>query len=63
MDILPQEFTLTEAKQYLKDNGKTKGYFYNNVFGWSTYLTLEPTFATPTGKLKEYPRKILVTLN
>jgi hypothetical protein len=36
--------------------------FYYNVFGWKQYFTLEPTFATPTGKLwnEGFPRVVKI---
>ena len=49
-----REFTIAQAKAYLKQKGKKSGRFYVNVYGWQTYLTLEPTFATPTGKAKGF---------
>ena len=36
--------------------------FYFNVYGWDTYYTLEPTFATPTGNLKGFPRKKQISI-
>jgi hypothetical protein len=56
-----KEYTLEQAKEYLRENKKTKGEFYFNVYGWSNYYTLEPTFATPTGNLKEFPRKVIIS--
>ena len=49
-----------EAKEYLKSIGKKSGRFYWNIFGWDTYLTLEPTMSTPSGKLKGFPRTKIV---
>lgn len=58
-----QEFkTIDDCKNYLKENNLKQQTFYCNVYGWDTYYTLEPTFATPTGKLKEFPRSKLITL-
>lgn len=56
------EFTEAQAKAYLQQRGKTSGRFYVNVFGWSSYLTLEPTFATPSGKAKGFPRTTIVKI-
>jgi len=56
------EFTELQAKEYLKKQGKKSGFFYYNVFGWQVYYTLEPTFATPTGKLREFPRIVRITV-
>jgi hypothetical protein len=36
-----REFTIAQAKAYLKQKGKKSGRFYVNVYGWQTYLTLE----------------------
>ena len=49
-----KEYTIEEA---IKSPQK---YFYFNIFGWKTYFTLEPTLATPTGKLwyEGFPRII-----
>jgi hypothetical protein len=55
---LPKEFSMQQAQQYATMRNKpTK--FYFNVFGWQTYYTLKPTFATPTGKAKGFPRIII----
>jgi hypothetical protein len=58
-----RKFTEAEAKAYLKQKGKKSGRFYVNVFGWRTYLTLEPTFATPTGKAKGFKRMVIIKAN
>lgn len=55
---LPQEFTKTQAEEYTQKRGKNTR-FYFNVYGWSSYLTLTPTFATPSGRLKDFPRSIV----
>lgn len=55
-----KEFSIDEAKAYLKENNKKSGRFYVNVYGWQKYLTIEPTFATPTGKLKDFPRTMII---
>lgn len=52
--------TIESAKDYLKQIGKTKKRFYRNIYGWETYLTLKPTTATPTGKLRNFPRTKLI---
>lgn len=44
------EYSAKEATKLIKGR-KQSVLMYYNVFGWSTYFTLEPTFATPTGKL------------
>jgi hypothetical protein len=63
-DLVAQtEFTKEQAKEYLKQKGKKSGRFYHNVYGWETYLTLKPTFATPTGKLKGFPRTVIVKVD
>lgn len=55
---LPLEFTMKEAQEYTTKRGKNTKFYYN-VFGWDTYFTLKPTFATPTGKAKGFPRIII----
>ena len=52
-----KEYTIDQAKEYALKEGKPIRFFVN-VYGWSTYYTLKPTFATPTGKLKEFPRTV-----
>ena len=53
------KYTTQQAQQYAKERNKpTK--FYFNVYGWQTYFTLKPTFATPTGKLKAFPKSITI---
>lgn len=55
---LPKEFSMQQAQEYTTMRNKpTK--FYFNIFGWETYYTLKPTFATPTGKSKGFPRIII----
>ena len=55
-----KQFTQEQAKAYLKQKGKKSGRFYVNIFGRDYYLTLKPTFATPTGKAKGFPRTIII---
>ncbi len=57
---MTSEFTLEQAQKYVKDAGKQNKRFYRNVYGWDVYYTLKPTFATPTGKLKDFPRTRLI---
>lgn len=52
-----------EAIEWLKKQGLKSRKFFINVYGWDTYLTLHPTFATPTGKLKEFPRTKTIKIN
>jgi len=63
MNTLPKEFTVEQAVEYVNYEVKKTTTFYNNVYGWNTYLTLEPTFATPTGKLKGFPRSYKIKYN
>jgi hypothetical protein len=56
-----KEFSLAEAIVFIKKAGKDKMTFYYNVYGGNDYFTLQPTFATPTGKLKGYPSKVTIT--
>lgn len=53
---MAKEYTLKEAQNYIRKKGNKTGVFYVNFYGWSVYYTLEPTFATPTGKAKGFPR-------
>ena len=60
--IMIQEFkNIEECKDYLRTVKLKKAIFYFNVFGWSTYYTLERTFATPTGKLKGFPHSVVIS--
>ena len=59
---MEKEFTFNEAKEYVIQRGKNTR-FYCNVFGWQKYYTLKPTFATPTGKLKDFKRSIIIKVN
>jgi len=52
------EYSLKDAQLYTTAKGKNTKFYYN-VFGWNTYFTLKPTFATPTGKAKGFPRIII----
>ena len=59
---MTQEFkNIQECKDYLKATNQKRAKFYVNVYGWTTYFTLEPTFATPSGKLKEFPREVEIS--
>lgn len=60
-DEKPKEFSAEEAIQYVVDSGKEKMKFFNNVYGWSQYFTLTPTFATPTGNDKNFPAKVSIS--
>lgn len=55
-----KEYTLEEAKNYIKEQGKKSMLFYRNVFGWDLYYTLSPTFATPTGANQDFRRTKLI---
>ncbi len=50
------EYTLKEAQNYIRKKGNKQGVFYVNFYGFEIYYTLEPTFATPTGRAKGFPR-------
>jgi hypothetical protein len=50
------EYTLKEAQNYIRNKGNKQGVFYVNFYGFKIYYTLEPTFATPTGRAKGFPR-------
>ena len=54
--MLPEQFTLEQARDYVRRMGRKRMTFFYNVYGWSEYYTLQPTFATPTGKLRDFPR-------
>jgi antirestriction protein len=56
-----KEFSLAQAIFYIKDAKKDRMSFYYNVYGGDDYFTLQPTFATPTGKLKGFPRMVTIT--
>jgi hypothetical protein len=60
LNTMLTQYTLAQAKSHLKRLGKKQGYFYCNIFGWDTYYTLKSTFATPTGKDKNFPRRKLI---
>ena len=53
---MPEQFTLEQARDYVRKMGRKRMTFFYNVLGWSVYYTLQPTFATPTGKLRDFPR-------
>jgi antirestriction protein len=56
-----KEFSLAEAIIFIKDAKKDKMTFYYNVYGGNDYFTLQPTFATPTGNMQGFPRKVTIT--
>lgn len=53
-----EEYTREKVRQILKENNYQYcvKLFYN-VYGWDVYYTTQPTFATPTGVLKGFPRE------
>lgn len=57
-----REFSEAQAKAYIKAKGKKSGRFYVNFYGWNVYYTLEPTFATPTGRAKGFPRTRIIKI-
>jgi antirestriction protein len=56
-----KEFSLAQAIAYIKEAKKERMSFYYNVYGGDDYFTLQPTFATPTGKAKGFPRMVTIT--
>lgn len=59
---MSKEYSLKEAQSLIRSKGKKTGRFYVNFYGWEVYYTLKPTFATPTGKAKGFPRTRLIKL-
>jgi hypothetical protein len=59
MAYVPMKFTKEQAQAFANRGSKSGKFFYVNVFGWETYYTRKPTFATPTGKAKGFPRRVL----
>jgi hypothetical protein len=59
---MAKEYSLKEAQSLIKSKKKKTGRFYVNFYGFKIYYTLEPTFATPTGKAKGFPRTRLIKL-
>ena len=57
-----KEFSFKEAQNYIRNKGNKQGRFYVNFYGFNVYYTLEPTFATPTGKAKGFPRTRTIKL-
>ena len=53
---MPEQFTLEQARDYVRRMGRKRMTFFYYVYGWNAYYTLQPTFATPTGKLRDFPR-------
>ena len=49
---------VSDCVDYLRSNNLKKGIFFVNIYGWNKYFTLEPTFHTPTGLDKNFPRKV-----
>jgi hypothetical protein len=59
---MTQEFKNIQAcKDYLKETNQKRARFFVNFYGWNSYFTLEPTFATPSGRLKEFPREVEIS--
>jgi hypothetical protein len=59
---LGKEFSEREARLYVAERGKNTR-FYFNCYGWDTYYTLKPTFATPSGNLRGFPRCVTFKVN
>ncbi len=53
---MTEQFSLEQARDYVRRMGRKRMTFFYNVRGWSAYYTLQPTLATPTGKLRDFPR-------
>jgi hypothetical protein len=64
METEIKEYNRQEAMALITGRKSTK-LFYYNVFGWSNYFTLEPTFATPSGKLwnSGFPRIVKIGID
>lgn len=56
------EFTQAQAQDFLRASNLTQKRFYRNVFGWEVSYSLKPTWMTPTGKYRTFPRTKLITL-
>ena len=59
------EYSTNDVLKILKENNLYSVTLFYNCYGWSTYFTTEPTFATPTGVLyKEgFPAKVKIEAN
>lgn len=57
-----KEYQPQEVRDILAEHGKKSALMYFNVYGWTTYLTTHPTFATPTGQCKGFPRRRRITV-
>ena len=55
----PKEYTANEAQAYAKQRGHNTRFFVN-CYGHTIYYTLAPTWCTPTGKAKGFPRSTVV---
>lgn len=56
------EFSFEDAQNYIRNKGNKQGRFYVNFYGCNIYYTLNETFATPTGKLKGFPKTRIIKL-
>ena len=57
-----REYHPNEVREILAEHGRKSAVMYWNVFGWDSYLTTRPTFATPEGTIKGFPRRVRITL-
>ena len=57
------EFTKEEAQNYLKNKNKNSGRFYINIFGWDVTYSIKPTWCTPTGKDRNFPRTTIIKVS
>lgn len=57
-----KEYTLNEVVSILKENNQFSKVFFYNIRGWDSTFSLNPTSATPTGRLyKEgFPAKVRI---
>lgn len=56
---IDKEYSKKDIVNILRNNNVDKVVMYYNVFGWSVYYTINPTFATPNGTNGNFPRSII----
>ena len=59
------EYSIDQVKNILVNNNIFSTKLFFNCYGWNTYYTTKPTFATPTGVLyKEgFPAKVEIQIH
>lgn len=57
-----QRYSRDEVQAILRRHGRRRARLFFNVLGWTVFFTTEPTWCTPTGRAKGFPRTCYVNV-